>query len=579
MAITTLTSSILALLPFTSTPILPTILPTILLPTILLLTLAFLAWNTSSYLSLSHIPGPFLCHLTNLPRTRWVLSNTAHATHIRLHETYGPLVRFGPNMVSVSDPREIATLYSFTKTFRKSDFYRVLVFYSRGKPAPTIFGTQDEGLHRLLRRPIVGVYGMSNLLTFEPLVDRTIEYLVGRLEEEFVDENNEFGQDEAGKESKMQEGRACDLGQWLQMFAFDVMGELTFLRRLGFLESGADVEGIMGALWAYFWKAAPLTQIPWVDRLWAKNPVLQRFQRVRMNPIVGFGLARIAERRAVVAAAKAKAKAGDDGGVVDAKEENEGTKSRDFLSRFIEAMEKDGSLPPWALSAWTTSNIAAGSDTTAILLRTIFHRLLSHPSDLSRLLVELTTLPKTDKPASFKDTRTLPFLDAVIKEAGRLHPPFGLPLERVVPDEGATICGFRLKAGTVVGMSAWVVHRDKETFGEDAGEWRPERWLQDGVKGEGREEWEARRKKMEAALLTFGAGHRVCIGKNISYLEVYKVVPELLRRFEISFAETGCPGWKVENRWFVNQTGLVVKLKKREALPSNDGSVKGIASI
>ena len=318
--------------------------------------LAFLAWTTTSYLSLSHIPGPWLGHLTNLPRTRWVLSNAAHTTHIALHETYGPLVRFGPNMVSVSDPREIPTLYSFTKTFRKSDFYRVLVFYSRGKPAPTIFGTQDEGLHRLLRRPIVGVYGMSNLLTFEPLVDRTIEYLVGRLEEEFVDDENNDGRQEKGRwgqtkrsltqEEKKGNGQVCDLGKWLQMFAFDVMGELTFSRRLGFLESGADVEGIMGALWAYFWKAAPLTQIPWVDRLWAKNPILQRLQRVRMNPIVGFGLARIAERKAVMAAA---AKAGYGDGVVDAKGEKEegGTKSRDFLSRFLEAMEKDRTLPPW----------------------------------------------------------------------------------------------------------------------------------------------------------------------------------------------------------------------------------------
>lgn len=36
-------------------------------------------------------------------------------------------------------------------------------------------------------------------------------------------------------------------------------------------------------------------------------------------------------------------------------------------------------------------------------------------------------------------------------------------------------------------------------------------------------------------MLQFGAGHRVCIGKNISYLEVYKVVPELLRRFEVCY--------------------------------------------
>lgn len=197
---------------------------------------------------------------------------------------------------------------------------------------------------------------MSNLLTFEPLVDTTIEYLGRRLEEEFVDDdnNNELHPKEGAQGFTTQEGRrgarVCDLGQWLQMFAFDVMGELTFSRRLGFLASGADVEGIMGNIWAYFWRTAPVTQIPWLDRVWAKNPILQRFQRVRINPIVAFVLARVAERRAVVAAAAAAtAKAGDDDGVADSKGEKEGErmKSRDFLSRFLEAMEKDGSLPPW----------------------------------------------------------------------------------------------------------------------------------------------------------------------------------------------------------------------------------------
>ena len=75
-----------------------------------------------------------------------------------------------------------------------------------------------------------------------------------------------------------------------------------------------------------------------------------------------------------------------------------------------------------------------------------------------------------------------------------MHPPFGLPLERVVPKGGATICGERFEAGTVVGISGWVVHRDRATFGEDVDVWRPERWLV------GEEE----RRKMEHALLTVG---------------------------------------------------------------------------
>lgn len=40
--------------------------------------------------------------------------------------------------------------------------------------------------------------------------------------------------------------------------------------------------------------------------------------------------------------------------------------------------------------------------------------------------------------------------------------------------------------------------------------------------------------KAESLLVQFGAGHRSCLGKNISLLEIYKVVPTLLRRFDVS---------------------------------------------
>lgn len=114
---------------------------------------------------------------------------------------------------------------------------------------------------------------------------------------------------------------------------------------------------------------------------------------------------------------------------------------------------------------------------------------------MAKLLSELNTLESPHELSRFvtwKETRSLPYLDACILEAGRLHPPFALPLERVVPPQGATICGQWLAGGTVVGMSGFVVHRDVKTFGEDCDVWRPERWLcEDGE-----------RRKMEKALLT-----------------------------------------------------------------------------
>jgi len=148
-----------------------------------------------------------------------------------------------------------------------------------------------------------------------------------------------------------------------------------------------------------------------------------------------------------------------------------------------------------ALPAWTSSNILAGSDTTAIFLRTMFKNLLQHPETLEKLRAELqeaASRGELSMPVKWKESRQLPYLDACVKEAGRIHPPFGLPLERVVPSGGMTLCGEYVKEGTVVGMSAWVVHRDSAVFGEDADSWRPERWF--GPQEE--------RKMMESSLMT-----------------------------------------------------------------------------
>jgi cytochrome P450 len=46
-----------------------------------------------------------------------------------------------------------------------------------------------------------------------------------------------------------------------------------------------------------------------------------------------------------------------------------------------------------------------------------------------------------------------------------------------VPSGGARFCGVQIPAGTVVGVSAAVVHRDTDIFGPDADQFRPERWI------------------------------------------------------------------------------------------------------
>ena len=415
-----------------------------------------------TYARLSHVPGPFLASFTNLVRLRWVLTRKAQYVHIDLHKRYGQLVRIGPNVVSVGDPAEIQQIYGLTGHFIKSAFYPVLQPHAKGAAMPGLFNTQDEDLHRVMKKPIASIYSMTNLVSFESYVNSTMSVFFKELDRRFAET-----------------AEICDLGVWLQRFAFDVIGEITFSRRLGFLEGAQDVDGIMHSIWHHFEKAAPVGQVCWVDKLWNKNRMLAWLWPPPTSPIVRFATERADERKA------------------KSPMEDSDLNNRDFLSRFIEAKSKDDKVPDWALTAWTTSNILAGSDTTAILLRTILYNLLRYPATMHQLQQELQEAAdkgelSTDA-VTWSEAKDLPFLDACIKEAGRLHPPFGLQLERVVPPEGAVICGKPFKAGTIVGINAWVAHRDESVFGSNASIWDPSRWLCED---------EGQRKTMERSLLT-----------------------------------------------------------------------------
>jgi len=179
-------------------------------------------------------------------------------------------------------------------------------------------------------------------------------------------------------------------------------------------------------------------------------------------------------------------------------------------------------------------NILAGADTTAILLRAVVYYTLKNPKVYTKLLEELenANLPT---PISYASTNALPYLNAVIRESGRIHPGVGLLLERIVPERGLTLSdGTVIPAGTIVGMNGWVIHQDKQIYGQDAACFNPDRWLRDITSGETEEDFQARLSLMKATDLTFGTGNRICLGRNISILETYKVIATLFLSYDVS---------------------------------------------
>lgn len=100
--------------------------------------------------------------------------------------------------------------------------------------------------------------------------------------------------------------------------------------------------------------------------------------------------------------------------------------------------------------------------------------------------VKAGTIPATGN-LSWNESQNLPYLQACLKEAMRVRPAVGLNITRLVPPEGAELDGHFFPGGTTIAANGWVLHRDKEVFGQDADDFRPERWLED----------EERAKKME----------------------------------------------------------------------------------
>lgn len=89
-----------------------------------------------------------------------------------------------------------------------------------------------------MKRPIAQVYAMTNLKTYEPLVESTESYFFSKLER------------------LADKGKPFDLGTWLHWFATDVIMEITFGKRFGFLEKEEDIDGILKVIEDRFWYVA-----------------------------------------------------------------------------------------------------------------------------------------------------------------------------------------------------------------------------------------------------------------------------------------------------------------------------------
>ncbi|KAK8216419.1 cytochrome P450 [Phyllosticta capitalensis] len=457
---------------------------------------------------LANIPGPFSASISRYWITKQSWTDDFHRTMIRLHEEHGNLVRTGPNEVSVADLKAIKKIYGAGTKFQKSDWYSVW----QGRRKFDLFAGRDEAIHGQHRRLVSRAYSMEALKDLEPYVNESVGLFMRKMQE--------------------RQGTAVDMGKWVQLFAFDIIGEITFSKSFGFMEMGAD-DGSFRAIEDALQSASWVGQVPWL--FWLHD---------YLQPVIGNHLALTARNGSLRQFTLRETEARKD----------RGSDRKDMLSKlFAVHKEKPLQFDYSDLVSMASSNIFAGSDTTAISTRAIIYYVLKNPEVKRKLVAEIDDFRRQGRlsdPVTLAEADSMPYLQAVMYEALRMHPAAGMTLPRVVPPGGTEIEGTYIPAGTVVGVNPWVVHRNKQVYGHDPESFRPERWMEKGS------------EDMHRFFFAFGSGARTCIGRNISWMEISKLIPTLFLRYDLQLVDPEAE-WSESCRWFVIQKGLHTILSHR----------------
>ena len=211
------------------------------------------------------IPGPFLARFTKLYRVFKVAQGDCPHFYLRLHEKYGRIVRTGPNTVSLSAPEAVQVIYGTNHNYRKSAFYDTMTPFYNDTRMPSMFTARDPIHHSELRKPVSQKFSMTSIKAMEPFADECTGIFLQAIRD--------------------LEGQDVDLGVWLQWYAFDVIGAITFQRRFGFLEERRDIGNMISDIEKVLKYAATVGQIPewhpylvgnlWLSKVLASQPFVK----------------------------------------------------------------------------------------------------------------------------------------------------------------------------------------------------------------------------------------------------------------------------------------------------------------
>jgi len=494
-------------------------------------TLAYVLYRRYRNLTVKDIPGP--------KNPSWIYGHQwywqreeGNVIEKRLLDEYGTMVRWngplGEDRLWIADPKAIHHIlqnqgYSYGKL--NSTREMIATLFDKG------VAWADGDAHKRQRRALAPAFGIVEAKGLFPYFISCSNSLVEKWNE--VISNGESGQ-----------SAIVNVSLWVSKATLDAIGEGAFGYDFGAVK-GTDNEFTKSYSGLSFGTFATLSKgrlfMMHAFRYAPKGFTTWLFESDRRP-----GMVKVRENREYVHEAAAKL-------VEEKKQElKDGASRKDILSLLVKA--SSALRPEWRLSdeeiiAQVRTLMFAGHETTTRSLTFGLWELAKKPQIQHRLREEITeTLEKVrargDSDFNANDFDSMPYLLAVGKEILRFHPAAievereatkddVLPLAKpVVGVSGKVHKELPIPAGTLVFMSLLGYNMNKDLWGQDAYEFRPERWLE---MTEGPESHVG----VYANLATFSGGVRSCIGWRFAVTEMHTFLVTLVRKFEFSIPDNG----------------------------------------
>ncbi|KAF7195683.1 Cytochrome P450 monooxygenase [Pseudocercospora fuligena] len=461
------------------------------------------------YHPLRSYPGPKLWAISRVPWHYYNIRGDLARKILDLHETYGPTVRIAPDELSYTSSQAWRKIYGQSKPeFMKCTDGRGIAPVIKQAHLRGIIAAESEK-HRRLRRAIAPAFSDRALSEQEAYLQEHSDNLVNHLRK------------------ACNEG-AVDIVKWLSLATFDIMSDLAFGKPEGCLDNADQ---------------------PWLSVMGARAKTIRWHQLT-----IYYGLDGLATRFAPKSFTKSRQ---DHMRLTAAKVQQRiklNVERKDFMSYILQNTAEP--LSNAELTIMASAFIVAGSGTSARALSATVYFLCANSDVLFKVTSQIRSAFDDQKAITIRSTARLPYLQACIDEAMRLHPPNPSTIPRWVPDHGEEIDGKWVPGGIAVGCHQLASGHAEWNF-ERPKEYIPERWLDNNLKTEFAGD-------DKSSVQPFSFGPRSCIGRSLAYAEMRLILAKLLFVFDLQMDEPEL-NWTERQKNYLTweQIPLMIRLDPR----------------